>query len=257
MTTIDMESGRQRFLQVCRQVQEQEHVHSGIGTLGEKTLHTVLKQYLQPDPALREVKIGRHVADIADGRCITEVQTRNFSALRPRLEAFLPQYQVEVVYPVARHKWLRWIDAQGQVSEPRRSPKLGHPMDICYELCRLPHAVGREGLSFRILLIDMEEYRLLDGWGRGGKRGSHCYERIPLSLEGEFLLQRPEELLAFLPAQLPPAFTVQQLQKSCRRSENFCRKMKDILEKAGVIQRCGKRGRRVLYCAKTTEKKEN
>lgn len=252
MTRI--ESEQQRFLQVCQQVMEQEHVRSGIGTLGEKTLHAVIKQYLQPDPARREVKIGRHVADIADGTWITEVQTRSFSALRPRLEAFLPHYQVEVVYPVARRKWLRWIDAQGEVSEPRRSPKLGQPMDICYELCRLPHAVGREGLRFRILLIDMEEYRLLDGWGRGGKRGSSCYERIPLSLEGEFLLHRPEDLLEFLPQGLQQPFTVYDLQKSCRRSENFARKMKDVLEKGGVLQCCGKQGRRVLYCAKTTEK---
>lgn len=244
---------RARFEQACRQVMEGQRELCGIGTLGEKTLHAAIKQYLQPDPALREVKIGRHVVDILEGDRITEVQTRGFSALRPRLDAFLSHYQVEVVYPVARRKWLRWIDAQGEVSEPRRSPKLGQPMDICYELCRLPRAVGREGLSFRILLIDMEEYRLLDGWGRDGKRGSSCYERIPLSLEGEFLLRGREDLLALLPDGLPETFTVHDLQKSCKRSENFARKMKDVLEKGGAIQRCGRQGRKLLYCANITE----
>lgn len=238
---------------MCQQVMEQQRERCGIGTLGEKILHATIKQYLQPDLTRQEVKIGRHVADILKGDCITEVQTRGFSALRPRLEAFLPHYQVEVVYPVAHRKWLRWIDAHGEVSEPRRSPKLGQPMDICYELCHLPQMVGREGLTFRILLIDMEEYRLLDGWGRDGKRGSHCYERIPLSLEGEFLLRGRKDLLALLPEGLSQPFTVQDLQKSCRRSENFARKMKDVLEKGGAIQRCGKQGRKLLYCANITE----
>ena len=55
----------------------------GIGTLGEKSLHAVLKRYYQPDESLHERKVGRMTVDavLSDGSLL-EIQTRGFSSLR-------------------------------------------------------------------------------------------------------------------------------------------------------------------------------
>ena len=76
---------KERFLQAI----SEDPNDSGVGTIGEKTLHSVIKRYLQPDPAYREVKVGcgKLVADIYDGETITEIQTRNFLALKKKLKA--------------------------------------------------------------------------------------------------------------------------------------------------------------------------
>lgn len=63
----------------------QKPLPQGIGTLGEKTLHRVLKAYFQPDPSKCEVRVGPYVADALTGSGIVEIQTRSFYKLRPKL----------------------------------------------------------------------------------------------------------------------------------------------------------------------------
>ena len=73
-----------------------------IGTLGERSLHAVLKRFLQPDENRHEVRVGRYVADIFDENGVTEIQTRQFYKMKRKLAAFLPEHAVTVVYPVSR-----------------------------------------------------------------------------------------------------------------------------------------------------------
>ena len=55
----------------------ENRVRDGIGTLSEKTLHSFLKNYLEPDSSFHEIKVGRYVADIKKDGYITEIQTGN------------------------------------------------------------------------------------------------------------------------------------------------------------------------------------
>ena len=102
-------SNDERFLAACDRIIHTEHIENGIGTLSEKTVHSVLKYYLEPDTSFHEVKTGRYVADIRTPDGIYEIQTRQFNKLRNKLEAFLPEYSVTVVYPIPHIKYLRWI----------------------------------------------------------------------------------------------------------------------------------------------------
>ena len=61
---------------------------NGIGTLREKTIHSVLKYYYAPDSVYHEIKIGSYVADICVDGEIFEVQTRNFNKMRDKLDFF-------------------------------------------------------------------------------------------------------------------------------------------------------------------------
>lgn len=110
----------------CSQVIDQALQENGIGTLSEKTIHSVLKHYYSPDTACHEQKVKNFVADILIENHIIEIQTRQFHKLRRKLEVYLPEYEVTIVYPVAHTKWLSWVNEEtGEVSKPRKSPKTG------------------------------------------------------------------------------------------------------------------------------------
>ena len=87
----------QRFLKALSRLMGSERERCGIGTLGEKTLHAVLKLYYEEDTQYHEQKIGCFYADIARNGKMTEIHTRNFYTLRKKLDFFLISHKVTMV----------------------------------------------------------------------------------------------------------------------------------------------------------------
>ena len=85
---------QQQFMESCDSVINEAIVREGIGTLNEKTIHTVLKHYYEPDVSHHEIKVGRYYADIYNENGIIEIQTRQFNRLRLKLNEFLNEYRV-------------------------------------------------------------------------------------------------------------------------------------------------------------------
>ena len=54
-----------------------QRMRQGIGTLSEKTVHAVMKNYYAPDTDMHEIPIENFVADIYTGQEIIEIQTRH------------------------------------------------------------------------------------------------------------------------------------------------------------------------------------
>lgn len=240
-----MQCDLERFAALCRQQQPPD---GGIGSLGEKQLHRVLKAYFEPRPEYRERPLAGYVADILNEQGVTEIQTRSFAALRPRLEAFLPLAPVRVVYPLPARKWVQWIEpGTGALSEPHLSPKKGAPIDAFYELIHLAPLLGRPGLSLQLLFFDAQELRWLNGWDRTGKRGSARAQLRPLALVRQLQAAAPAGYAAFLPEGLPDPFTAAQLIRAARRSERLCRRAIATLERCGGLVRVGKQGRSILF----------
>lgn len=80
-----------------------------IGIQKEKILHRTLKYYISNNEANHEVKIKKTLkgilyADVLIDYHIYEIQTRSFNQLRNKLDEFLKQYQVTIVYPIAYKK---------------------------------------------------------------------------------------------------------------------------------------------------------
>ena len=222
---------------------------SSIGTLGEKALHAIVKSYIEPNPANQEIRIGSFHVDCFDGTQIHEIQTRHFHKLNAKLAAFLPHYPVTVVYPMPARKWLLWIDpVTGEVSNPRLSPKRGNPPDIFRELYRIKPHLSHPNFSLLILLIDLEEYRLLNGWSDDRKKGSHRSDRLPIALDNELRIQAPADFSRLLPEALPDIFTSADYARSARTSRSTAQIALNILRSLGVIESCGKSGRALTYC---------
>lgn len=71
-----------RFEAAKNKIIGQNRDRSGIGTLSEKTVHAVLKNYYAPDEDMHEIPVENCVADIYTGTEIVEIQTRSFNRMR-------------------------------------------------------------------------------------------------------------------------------------------------------------------------------
>lgn len=220
----------------------------GIGTLSEKTVHAVLKNFYEPDEDHQEIPIENYVADIYHDGEIIEIQTRQFNKMRNKLSAFLPLYPVTIVYPIPREKWIIWIDEEtGELSKPRKSPLKGSPYTVFPELYKIKPFLKNTNLRLRLVLMDMEEYKLLNGWSKDRKKGSGRYDRIPLQLIEEVEINHVEDYMQFVPYELDGEFTVKEFAKAAHISADLAGTVVNILYDIGVINRTGKRGRAYLY----------
>ena len=236
------------FKELCDDITGRQKELTGIGTLGEKTVHSVLKHYYSPILNHHEVKVGGFVADIFTGKEIIEIQTRNFNALRRKLSVFLDIAPVTIVYPVHNIKWLRWINPQtGEISPPRKSPKRGTPYMVFPELYRIKNYLTNPNLRLKIILLNMEEYRYLDGWSHDQKKGSTRCDRIPTELVSEFSIDGIADYRKLVPDALPEEFTSRDFQKTSGLSLNKAQTALNILHYLQIVERTGKRGNAFLY----------
>lgn len=238
----------ERFNKICEKVLASEHEKAGIGTLNEKALHSILKLYLEPDETRHETKIGRFVADIFRDNEIIEIQTRNFYGMKKKLAFFLERYPVTIVYPMANEKYINWIDPDtGEIKNRRRSPKKPHPQEMAHELIHILPFIEDPNLSFHIIFINVEDYRLLNGWDRSKKKGSERYERIPTAIVSEKYIRSASDYSWFIPDGLPAEFTKKEYKKSAGITDTCAQRMLYILMKLDLVRRVGKRGRAWIY----------
>lgn len=237
-----------RFEQAKQKIIGMNRERQGIGTLGEKTIHAVLKNYYAPDCEMQEIPIENFVADIFNGTEIIEIQTRSFNVMRRKLDTFLKQYPVTIVHPIPRIKWVSWIDEEtGEASPKRKSPKKGNPYQAFVELYKIRPFLKNENLHFKFALIDMEEYRLLNGWSRDKKRGSERFDRIPLEFVEEVCIDRREDYMQFVPFDLPEPFTSREFAKCAKIPMRLANVVLLILTDLSVVTRVGKQGNCYLY----------
>lgn len=220
----------------------------GIGTLSEKTMHAVLKHYYAPDEDMHEIPIEGYVADIYTGTEIIEIQTRAMNRMRKKLEAFLPLYPVTIVYPIPRQKWLFWIDEKtGEISQKRKSPKKGNVYQAFIELYKIRPYLAHPNLRLRLDLIDMEEYRLLNGWSRDKKKGSERYDRIPTAFAEEICIDTIRDYMQMIPYELPEQFTVKEFAKCAKIPAQLAGTILLIFTDLKLVTRVGKSGNSYIY----------
>ena len=237
------------FNEACARVREGDLPTQSIGVLQEKPLHATLKWWLDDNPDHHEITLpcGK-VADVFDGVTVTEVQTGSFTPLRKKLETLLEHYPVTVVHPLVRKKYLTWIDPEtGETTEPRRSPRIGSFADGGKQLIYILPLLSHPNLTLRLVLIDAEEQRIADGWGNGGKRGSHRAVLLPISVEDTLTLRCPADYAALIPASLPERFTAAQFGKAAKmQGRNLNGTLKVLLDR-GVLKRETKEGNSWMY----------
>ncbi|MEQ8675386.1 MAG: hypothetical protein RLP44_10805 [Aggregatilineales bacterium] len=223
-----------------------------IGTLTEKSLHAGLKTYLAQDGDEFECKLGRYVIDIKRGDVLLEIQTRNFSKIRRKLENLVEKYTVRLIYPIAEIKWIvKWEELDKlDIGEPlsrRKSPKKGKLFDVFRELVYIPHLIDHPNFTLEILLTHQEEIRVNDGQGSWRRKGWSLHDHRLLEVVAHHKFTGLTDFAALLPADLPEAFTTKDLRKSLKITPATAQKTAYALREMGVITQVGKRGNAYLY----------
>lgn len=217
------------------------HNNKGIGTLSEKTLHAVLKLYYEPDEDKHEVAMSGYYADIYNDKGIIEIQTRQLNKLRDKLSVFLQDYHVTVVYPLPFNKWLSWVNPDnGEVQGRRKSPRHFTEYYAFYELYKIKSYLKNPNLSINLVLMDMEEYKLLNGWSYDKKRGSTRYDRVPVGIRRIVKFDRIEDYMQLVPADLKEDFTVKDFAMAAGVSVEASRYTLNILNYLEIVKRTGR-----------------
>ena len=233
------------FAAACRAVQETGRAEQGVGTLGEKTLHAVIKRMIEPDLSRHEVKLGRYTADVFNRHGVFEVQTRSRHKLKPKLTALLPYYPVTVVVPVIETKWLLMMDPEtGELKDRRKSPKRGKPAALLPELVYLKPLLKDPNLSFLLVRLEGEELRKPS---RSQWRSVTPLEFAPTRFLGTVRLQTAEDYAALLPSDLPDTFTARELSKALGLPAGESSAAANVLCHMGAIRRTGNQGKAYLY----------
>lgn len=173
-----------------------------IGTLSEKTVHAVVKNYYEPDEDHQEIPIEGKCADIyTSDEKIIEIQTRSFSRLKDKLDVFLPLYDVTVILPLPDKKRIIWIDPDtGEEINVGSYRSALAPWPAFKEIYTIRNYLTDPNLHIRILLMNMTEYKLLSGRSKDKKHfGAKRFDRIPEELTGEIILNEPRDYMLFLP----------------------------------------------------------
>lgn len=244
----------QRFEELTSKSLDELHVDNGVGTLSEKYLHIFLKNYFEPLKECHEVKVGRFTADICNGNHITEIQTRNLSSLREKLEYYMLEgYDVTVVHPIARIRRILHVDNNsGEIVRKFRYPHVGNYYDAIPELYSIKYFLDWDKLNVRLILFDVEEYRGLKGGGvsKTGKprrRRSTRLDRIPVDIGDSIILDNPADYLEFVPSGLPKEFTSKDFSKCAKVNIDISRMTLNILSYLGTVEHIANDGKKYIY----------
>jgi hypothetical protein len=219
-----------------------------IGTINEKPLHEALKQWYAQSKDKFEVSVDIFIVDIVRGDLLVEIQTRNFAAIRRKLETLLAHHQVRLVYPIPYEKWIikQPDDEDGPVSR-RKSPKRGAFNDVFDELVSFPQLLANPNFTLELLLIREEEVRCHDGTRGWRRRGWVTSERRLLEVVEQRTLTSPADMSTFIPADLAEPFTTSDLGTAITKSRRFAQKIVYCLRLMGCIKQVGKRANSILY----------
>ena len=245
-----------RFSRLCHEELSRDKVREGIGLLEEKRLHSVFKRWVCDDFETHEQKVpGRgeksrkFVADVLtkEGE-IFEIQTADLYPMKKKIEFYMNEtdHNVTVLHPLIGKKQILWMHPEtGELTPARSTLREGVLHGVAQLKAFLPYlCTPRFHLIFPV--IEAEEYRLLDGWGKGGKRGSHRYELLPRALNEVYRLSTREDFLAIFP-ETPAEFTAKEFGKLTRLRGYDLYDVLAVFEWLAIIEKCGTRGRAAVW----------
>ncbi len=227
-----------------------------IGIQKEKILHRSLKYFLCNDPSFHEVKVAKETkgclyADIKIDDQIIEIQTRNFNALREKLTEFLKKYQVTVVYPIPMQKMIIRLDENHHMLTTKKSPRKGNPLDIFYELYKIKSYLNHPHLSFKIILLDVDEYRKITPKKYYRSSGYVKEVQVPKKIRRIINLKTDADYVNLLDEyHLPDTFISKEFAKLTHLTAKKAGVTLNVLTSMHIVERVSKVGRSYVYKVK-------
>ena len=137
---IDIANFRKITLEVLEKSLSLDENEGGIGTLGEKQMHAVIKKFICDDEAKHEITIQgsygyigssnetkrrKFVADVLDQNTIYEIQTGSFRPLADKIKWILDNttYNIVIIHPIPEVLYVSYINEDGSISGRKKSPQ--------------------------------------------------------------------------------------------------------------------------------------
>ena len=217
----------------------------GIGRLSEKLIHRTLKYYLEPNEENHEVNYLGSVADIKNDSGITEIQTRTFEYLSPKLEKFLKVDKVTLVCPLVKTKYITTVTEEGEVISRKRSPMQKGLSDVAIELYKIKDFILHENIEIRLMLLEAEAYRTLRTAAPRPKYKKGIV--YPTDILEEITLNKVDDFRIFLPEALPEKFLRSEYNKAIKARAKFSYYSLKLCEHLGLVKQTGKQGNAFIY----------
>ncbi|MBR5241540.1 MAG: hypothetical protein IKV20_00230 [Clostridia bacterium] len=227
---------------LCRALEDDS---GGIGRLSEKYIHRTLKYYLEPDESKHEVEYLGSVADIRNEEGITEIQTRAFEYLAPKLKKILKEDKVTLVCPIIKTKYITTLTEDGEVLSRKKSPMQKGLSDVAIELYKIKEFILDKNLEIRLIFLAAEADRtLIFNTSRPKYKKGRVY---PYEILEEKVLKDIEDFRIFLPAALPDKFLRSEYNKAIKARAKFSYYALKLCEHLGFVKQVGKRGNAFIY----------
>ena len=232
-------------------IEANEKTESLITTYMERSLHASLKEHFCPDKSRHEVKIGRFVADACTDNTIFEIQTGNFAPLAKKLRFYIENtnFDVVIVRPIAQNRKILWIDeASGELSKPpRKSSKHENIASGVADLLYLKDFLGNERISFCFVLMEIDEVRLLDGYGKQKKIRATSVDRMAGEIYSISYINSIEDVRGAIYPLLPDGkFGRDALSSSLSLKGMKLWSVQKLLLETGLLT-CEKDGKRLVF----------
>ena len=227
-----------------------EKTENLITTYMERSLHRSLKGYFCSDETKHEIKIGRYVADVCDGKTIFEIQTGNFSPLRKKIQFYLENtdFDIVIVRPIAQNRRIFWLDKFGELKKsPRLSSKHENLASGIADIHYLYELLGNPRVSFCFALMEIDEIRLLDGYGKQKKIRATSVDRVAGEIYSLHYIRNAEEIKNALFPLLPDEpFGREELSKCLKLKAMKLWSMQKLLIETEILN-CKKEGNKLIF----------
>ena len=245
---MKMTDKKRRFSDARLKVLGEGGLSSGIGRLSEKSLHKILKLYIEPDERCHEVEILGSYADVLNSDGIYEIQTRAAWRLSAKLTKLLQISRVTVVIPVITENRIRWLDKEtGEISEGRKSNKTENFYTALGEIYQLREFLDKRNFEVRLIFLKTEDFRYLDGYDKTKRKGATKIDKIPTELVSEILLSSFEDYRAQLPDTLCEIFLEKDLRRIAKYPARISSAVVGVLKRTDALRQVGTVGRAHLY----------
>ncbi len=214
----------------------------------ERSQHRVLKFFFEPDAAFHEIPIRSYIADICKDDQIYEIQTSGFGHLTSKLEDFLTDHKVSVIYPAKTVKTVVWTDTKtGDITIGRKFRKSSVKFKLLSELIYIKQFIGRDNFSIIVAETEVNDMRLLDGRGAERKIKATKVDSIPTGVLSLTEIKTTEDIKRFAQLEDDVHYTRAELQKKFQlKGRSFSVALKALVL-IGIIKEHSREGRRIIY----------
>lgn len=224
-------------------------MENSIGTLSEKSIHSIIKNLLEPTGQYQEVKVGKYIADIKINNEIIEIQTAQFKKLVDKLNYYISEgYNITIVYPLIENKYINWVDhLTCEIIERRKSSYRGAVIDVLKELYWIIDILDNELVKIVIMCLSAEEYKYLDGYGQNRKKHSTKIDKVPTSIINKIEIKSVSDLKILVPNTLGKEFDSKEFIRESKSNRKWAASGVKMLREYNIIKVVRKEGNKFIY----------